>query len=329
MQGQILFASLITSIAPMVAYLLIIWWMDRNEKEPLGFLFCCFVFGGIGSVVLALIGSVSIHIVLQFLVSSVGIGSGVDQHQIVTLFNRVVNAPLTEELAKGILLLIVSKSKKFDGVVDGVVYGGAIGLGFGMTENFMYFLGAKPDVWLSVVIVRTLFSAVLHGVATATLGGFIGLAKFRPCWHKIFLISTGYFIAAFIHFVWNLFLSFQETILLGFLSFFLSFIAWIAIFQIALYKEGKTIQKELLEESINGIIPSEHMNYLPFIFRRNLHGWCPKTVNQKEYVKIAVILALRKGQVKKMNKILRSSHEQEIEILRNTIKEILCKNAAL
>jgi len=157
-------------------------------------------------------------------------------------------------------------------------------------------------------------------MSTATLGGFLGMAKFKPAGYKLLLIPAGYIVAVFLHFSWNLTVSFESTAILGFIFLFMYFVAWIAIFQIAIYMEGKTITRELQDESLKGLIPAEHMNHLPYVFRRNKYGWCPQGVNQKEYVKSAITLALRKYQVKNLKGTKRNAYEQEIEKLRYAIQ---------
>lgn len=313
------FASIFAAIIPMVTYLLIIWWMDRNERDPFGIIFLNFFWGATGAIILGIIGSLIFQIPL-----TLGIFAffGDTAGDLADLSGAVITAPLVEELTKGIFLVMISMSRKFDGVVDGVVYGGAIGLGFGMTENFLYFLsyGQEPVSWLVLVIIRTLFSAVMHCMSTATLGGFIGMAKFKPTGYKLFLIPAGYIIAVFLHFSWNLTVSFDGTALIGFVFLFLYFVAWLALFQVAIYMEGKTITKELYEESSNGLIPADHMNYLPYVSKRNKYGWCPQGVKQKDYVRTAITLALRKYQVKNLKGSKRTSYEQEIEKLRYDIK---------
>ena len=56
-------------------------------------------------------------------------------------FGAVISAPLVEESAKAIILLIFffAKRDEFDGVVDGIVYAAMVGLGFAMTENIQYY----------------------------------------------------------------------------------------------------------------------------------------------------------------------------------------------
>jgi len=313
------FASLVAAVIPMFTYLLIIWWLDRNEREPFWLIFINFLWGATGAIFLAIVGSLMFQIPLS---TFIHVFAGGDPTELIQLSGAIITAPLVEEFTKGIFLLFMSMLKRFDGVVDGVVYGGAIGLGFGMTENFMYFLfyGTTPMSWLFIVIIRTLFSAVMHCMSQATFGAFIGFAKFKPFIFKLILIPTGFFIAVFLHFAWNLTVSFEQTTILGFLFLILYFFSIFAIFQIAIYLESKTIKKELYEESHYGIIPSEHLNHLPYVLRRYKYGWCPPSINQKEYVKTSIILALRKYQYKNSKGGMQRSYQIDVENLRYKIQ---------
>jgi protease PrsW len=319
MQLILAFMSLIAAVVPMFIYLLIIWWMDRNERDPFWVVFMNFFWGATGAIVLGIIGSLIFQIPLTLGIQML---FGADSAELNDLSGAIVTAPLIEEFTKGMFVVIMSFSRKFDGVVDGVVYGGAIGLGFGMTENFLYFLnyGTEPMSWLYLVVIRTLFSAVMHCMSTATFGGFIGYAKFKPIGFKMFLVPLGYIAAMFLHFSWNLTVSFEETTVIGFLFLILYFFSWIAVFQIAVYMEAKSISRELQDESNRGLIPAEHLKYLPYVSRRNKYGWCPQGVNQKEYVKNSVLLALRKYQSKHLKGKAKALYDQEIEQLRYAIQ---------
>jgi len=319
MQAILALMSLFAAVIPMVSYLFIIWWMDRNERDPFWIVFMNFFWGATGAIFLGILGSIMFQIPLTM---GIQVFFGADSAELSDLSGAIITAPLVEELTKGLFVVIMSFSRKFDGVVDGVVYGGAIGLGFGMTENFLYFLsyGSEPVSWLYLVIIRTLFSAVMHCMSTATLGGFIGFAKFKPIGFRLLLVPLGYIVAVFLHFAWNLSVSFQDTTVLGFLFLILYFFSWLAVFQIAVYMEGKSIGKELADESGRGLIPAEHLNYLPFVSRRNKYGWCPQGINQKDYVKSAVTLALRKYQSKHLKGKTKTLYEQEIEQLRYGIQ---------
>ncbi len=321
------FASLIAAVVPMFVYLIVIWFLDKYEREPFWLVLLNFFWGATGAIALGIIGSIIFQIPLDDLIRVV---SDDNTSKIMNLSGAVITAPLVEEFTKGIFLVLMSLSKKFDGGVDGAVLGGAIGLGFGMTENFMYFLsyGTTPSSWLMIVIIRTLFSAVMHCLSTATFGAFLGYAKFKPLIYKIILIPTGFFMAVFLHFSWNLSVSFEGTTIFGFLFLILYLFVTFAIFQISIYFEGRTILKELQDEASLGLIPPEHLNYIPYVSRRFRYGWCPEGVDQKSYVKTATTLALRKNQYKNTKGNLQTSYLRDIENLRYKI-QIMFYNANL
>ncbi|MBK8981148.1 MAG: PrsW family intramembrane metalloprotease [Ignavibacteria bacterium] len=313
------FASLVAAVVPMFFYLIIIWYMDRYEREPFWFVLLNFFWGATGAIFLAIVGSLVFQIPLNELILAV---SDDNPAELMNLSGAVITAPIVEEFTKGVFLLMISFSKRFDGGVDGAVLGGAIGLGFGMTENFMYFLfyGTTPVAWLMIVVIRTLFSAVMHCLATATFGAFLGYAKFKPVILKFILIPTGFFLAVFLHFSWNLSVSFENTTLFGFLFLILYLFVTFSIFQISVYFEGKTILKELQDEANRGYIPPEHLNHLPYVMRRFKYGWCPEGVDQKNYVKTATTLALRKNQHKNVSGVKKLNYQKDIDNLRYQIQ---------
>jgi RsiW-degrading membrane proteinase PrsW (M82 family) len=313
------FASLVAAVVPMFVYLLIIWFLDRYEREPFWFVLLNFFWGATGAVMLGIIGSIIFQLPLNEILRAV---ADDNPNELINLSGAVITAPLVEEFTKGLFILVVSLSKRFDGGVDGAVLGGAIGLGFGMTENFMYFLtyGTTPVTWLTLVLIRTLFSAVMHCMATATFGAFIGCAKFKPFILKVILVPIGFFLAVFLHFAWNLTVSFEDTTLFGFLFLIMYMFTLFAIFQISVYFEGKTIFRELQDEANLGLIPSDHLNYIPYVSRRFKYGWCPAGVDQKNYVKKATILAIRKNQYKNSTGSQQIGYKRDIEKLRYDIQ---------
>ena len=209
-------ASLFAAVIPMFTYLVIIWWLDRNEREPFGMLLLYFIWGATGAIFLGIIGSIIFQIPLNVFLQAF---SGDSSEELFNLAGAVITAPVVEEFTKGIFIVFMAYYRRFDGIADGVVYGAAVGLGFGMTENFLYFTtyGTTPESWLWLVIIRTLFSAVMHMMSQATFGAFVGAAKFKPAVFKLLLIPAGFLLAVFLHFAWNFSVSFEETTFLGFL----------------------------------------------------------------------------------------------------------------
>jgi protease PrsW len=308
------------SVVPMIFYLFVIWFLDRNDREPIWIVLLCFVWGATGAVIFAIIGSIIMGLgVSEFIYI---FANKSDAGTLNNLAGAVIVAPIVEESTKGIFLLLVALSRNFDGPVDGFVYGGAIGLGFGMSENFLYFL-SFPTNYASLfilIIIRTLFSAVLHCCTQATLGAVIGYVKFKGMLPKLLLVPVGLGIAMFIHFTWNLTVSFNSTAILGFLFMMMTVVVILSVYQIGLYNEHKMILRELTDEAEKGLLPREHVKYIPYYLRRNKKGWLPNTINQKDYVKTAIKLALRKYQSKGSKS---NTYPREVETLRTKIKVLL------
>ncbi len=310
-------ASALAAIIPMFIYLFLIWKFDRYDREPFKFLIINYLWGAIGAIVLSIIGSVFLSAIASFLVKN---------EESLSKLSAIAFAPLVEETMKGFFLIITVASRKFDNITDGIVYGGAIGLGFGMTENFFYFISFGDNVqsWLTLVVVRSLFSAVMHCVATATLGAFFGFAKFKPVHKKIFYGLIGLIIAMFIHAAWNFSLSFESFAPLGFLFLFVSVLIFIISFAISVVGERKVIFNELKEEVENGLIPQLHLNILSSS-KREKKGWLDEGI-RKIYIKAATTLAFRKVQLRNSSGQSRLFYENDVENYRNFISSLLSKN---
>ena len=91
------FASIFAAIIPMVTYLFIIWWMDRNERDPFWIVFLNFFWGATGAIILGIIGSLIFQIPL-----SLGLWAffGENAGGLTDLSRAVITAPLVEELTK-------------------------------------------------------------------------------------------------------------------------------------------------------------------------------------------------------------------------------------
>lgn len=275
-------ASMLAGIIPMVIYLIFIWKLDKYEPEPLKYVLQHFLWGSLGAIFLAILAG-------SIFTSSIYMLTGIS---ITPFFETVMVAPLIEELTKGIFLVKTINSSKFDNVTDGLVYGGAIGLGFGMTENIFYFIayGDTLSSWISIVLIRSAFSAVMHCIATASMGAFLGIAKYSPKSAKSFYIISGYLLAVGIHFLWNISVSFEETFLLGLLFMVFIIVVFLVTFYFSLAHEKKILQVELVNE-----IPLQHISFITGKLRFK-KGWVNDKIRTK-YIQAAVKLAFRKQQL--------------------------------
>lgn len=301
-------ASFFAALLPMLIYLIIIWRMDKYEREPILFVLVHFAWGALGAIVLGVIGS--------FMLNDI---SGVSEED-GSIVQIVLFAPIAEEIAKGVFLLFTVNSKKFDNATDGLVYGGAIGLGFGMTENFTYFItyGSSPIGWLFLVVVRSGFSAVMHCISTATFGAFLGMAKFSLIRFSFILPIIGLFLAMFYHFLWNLSVSYAETFLYGFIFMIFLIVLFIVVFKIALKNEKKMIFRELVEEA--ELIPKHHVQIIGSHLRLR-KGWIDERI-RREYFRAAIKLAFAKMKSKKSNGFFKQQFLMEADRSREFIKSL-------
>jgi protease PrsW len=303
--------SFFAAVFPMLVYLLIIWRMDKYEREPMTFVLLHFIWGAFGAVALGLVGNLMLGDIA-------GMKPGEETGFVQTIFF----APLSEEIAKGIFLLFTVTSKKFDNITDGLVYGGAIGLGFGMTENFTYFIsyGDTLSNWIFLVVVRTGFSAVMHCISTATFGALLGLTKFSLNKFRSLYPVLGLLLAMFYHFLWNASVSFSNTFLYGFVFMILLILTFMGIFRLSLAHEKKIIIRELSEESENQILPIEHIPIIssPLRLRK---GWIDERI-RKQYFRTAIKLAFAKMQSKKSDGYFHQQYLLEAENNRQTIRAL-------
>ncbi|QQS37434.1 MAG: PrsW family intramembrane metalloprotease [Ignavibacteriales bacterium] len=315
---MLIFASAVAAVVPMLLYLSIIWAVDRYDREPIGLVLLNFLWGALGAIILAVIGSSILSSLVSYFLSN---------KDLLARTETIIIAPLVEEITKGFFLFLTIRNIKFDNMTDGIVYGGAIGLGFGMTENFFYFVSYGTSVanWIVIVVIRTLFSAVMHCVATATFGAFLGYAKFKTTGSKFALGVAGLFSAMFIHFAWNFSVSFESTALLGFLFMGFTVIIFTVVFSLSVMSEKKVLFTELIEEVNNGIIPIDHLSILNSSLRRK-RGWVDENI-RTIYIKAATTLAFRKMQLKNSHGSSKIYYEQEVLHYRNFIGNLLGKPA--
>lgn len=307
-------ASIFAAAIPMLIYLLLIWWMDKYDREPISLVFLHFLWGACGAVILGISGSMILSAITGFL----GAGSKPSE-----LIQTIILAPISEEIAKASFLLYTINSRKFDNIIDGLVYGGAIGLGFGMTENFIYFLayGSSPISWLQIVVVRSLFSAVMHCIATGSFGASLAISIYSSGLKKKILPFLGLSLAVIIHFIWNASVSFHDTFFYGFLFMIFSILIFFFIYRLSIKNEKIIIEHELLEESNLNLIPFTHIKILSSHLRFR-SGWVDERIRVL-YSRYAIRLAFCKNRYKRVNDSSKKYYAYEIEMNREAIRSLL------
>ncbi|MDQ6877088.1 MAG: PrsW family intramembrane metalloprotease [Candidatus Dormibacteraeota bacterium] len=247
--------------------------LDRNEKEPWRLVLVASAWGAIVATSMVIWGeSLWSAVADRILVP----GPGLDA-------SSAFSAGLLEELAKGtaVLLLFLVMRNEFDDVVDGIVYGAAVGLGFNFMESIAYMTNFyaifQPDgvgayaagfQWYARQVLGLFFG---HATYTALIGAGIGIARQMPGRRqKVIAIASGFLIAIAAHFSWDAWLAFFpiEGSALGLIEIHLRTLimtgpftaAVIALLLAGLQFEGRALSDELRKEAAEGsgaILPGE------------------------------------------------------------------------
>ena len=187
------------ALLPVLPVVAAFCWVDRWEPEPGRLLLTAFLWGAGVATLAAAIGSV----VLNFAWSAV-VGT-----QVGDLFGTVVTAPVVEEAFKGLFLILLyaTRRREFDGVVDGIVYAGLVGVGFAFTENILYLGTAFSEAGLQGGIqlfgLRCVLSPFAHPIFTAMTGIAVGAMARSTRGAKVLLPVIGYLGAVLLHGIWN------------------------------------------------------------------------------------------------------------------------------
>ena len=111
-------------------------------------------------------------------------------------------APLVEETVKALGLYVLLThpwtSREFNSTMDGIVYGFTIGLGFYLSESYVYFLHRD----IATLIIRILLYGG-HGVYVAIIGLWMGVNRHYRGYNKPSDIFPGLTVAIPLHFLWN------------------------------------------------------------------------------------------------------------------------------
>lgn len=187
------------AVVPALLYSLFLLQMDRYEREPARVLLAAFLWGAlVATVVASLFNELSAEVFSSALQDE-GLGG---------FLTAVIVAPVVEETAKGLVLLLLMwrLRNEFDDVVDGVVYGSLVGIGFAMSENILYFSDAYATGQLAALFyVRVGLNGLGHAGYTALTGAGLGYAReTNRNATKLLLPALALMAAIVAHASWNL-----------------------------------------------------------------------------------------------------------------------------
>ena len=197
----------------MACVLLCYLWLDRWEPEPPRLL------------IMALLWGASVAVLLSVLFSELfeaTFGGGGDKPSAVTV---AVGAPLVEEAAKGMFLLLMMTGRRrheLNTLTDCLVYAGLTALGFAWVENIFYISSAENlPASLAVAAMRLVIAPFAHPLFTTMTGiGVYYALKQRSTAAKVGYVLLGYLGAVVMHGLWN------GSALFGFKTYLGVYVVW-------------------------------------------------------------------------------------------------------
>ncbi|CAA9398654.1 MAG: putative membrane protein [uncultured Nocardioides sp.] len=269
--GTLALAALLAAVpvGPLIGCFM---WLDRYEPEPRSLLLAGLLWGAFVATAAALV------------FQGIGVAGGASERDSLS-----VVAPFTEEVTKGafLVLLLWWRRHELDGVLDGIVYAGMVGIGFAFTENILYLAAAYggtdglgsggAEALTGVFVVRCLISPFAHPLFTAFIGIGVGLAiSSRTAAVRLVAPLAGLVVAVLLHGTWN------ASTLDGNGSFFLVYgalmlPAFLMVLAFAIYRrrsERGLLAAALQDAAARGLLPATDIPWLVDLrARRHARLW--------------------------------------------------------
>ncbi|HEX4471699.1 MAG TPA: PrsW family intramembrane metalloprotease [Nocardioides sp.] len=239
-------------VGPIIACLL---WLDRYEPEPRRLL--------VGGLLWGVFVATAVALLLEGVGGFVG---GISDKRMLE-----IGAPVAEEASKGLFLLLLLwwRRAELDGVLDGIVYAGMVGVGFAFTENILYLASAYDGsselgpggvhTLTGTFVLRCLVSPFAHPLFTACTGIGVGIAvSSRRRATRILAPVVGYACAVLAHAVWNTSTVYGPG---NFVSIYLILMAPLFLAAVALAvwvrrSEGRMLAGALADAARRGLLPA-------------------------------------------------------------------------
>jgi protease PrsW len=263
-------AGLLLACVPAVPIVLVYLWLDRHEPEPRGLLLFAFCWGAS----VATFGALLLSLPPTLAVSAAGGDAEV--------VGAVLVAPVVEEVLKGVGILVILwlGRRALDGLVDGFVYAGMVGVGFAFTENILY-LGAAlveggTGGLLGTFVLRGLVSPFAHPLFTAAFGIGLVLYSRRHGSARALYPMVGLAAAIGLHALWN---GVAVVAPGGFVPTFLVlwvplFVTFVVVAVVARQREARMIRTNVAVYARHGwITPNEERMIGSLAERRHALEW--------------------------------------------------------
>jgi len=318
--------AVVVSTGLLLIVVALVWWLDRYDREPLHLVAAVFLWGASVAPTVSFTAVAAIDRFVQGSIPAESLG----------LIGISFFSPFVEETIKAIgVLLVVLLTDKFDNPTDGVVYGTAVGLGFAVTENFFFALGAIAESTgtggiLILVGGRTLLSAGVHALSGAAFGGFLGYAVLSPKRRvRLGWSLVGLALAIALHSAWNTALLYvgpfsPDGSLRGWLAVLPSlYVVYVVILTAFLHSEHRILKRELVEEVELRLAPAWVADVIPYYSRRVRGNWWPSRTERTVIARLLTRVAFRKHSLRRLPQDEANIASLELVKLRQRVRKIL------
>lgn len=163
---MVIFSILTAGLAPGLSLLTYLYLRDKYEAEPIHMVLKVFLIG--------------IFLVVPIMVLQRGVEVWLGEGSFVMAF---IQSSAVEEFIKWFVLFhLLYHHTEFDEPYDGILYAGALSLGFATTENLLYSIFMPAD--FGAMLMRALLPVSGHMLFGVIMGYYLGRAKFSPSKRK-------------------------------------------------------------------------------------------------------------------------------------------------
>ncbi|VEG55834.1 integral membrane protein [Mycolicibacterium aurum] len=238
----------VLSSVAMAVVVLAYLWLDRWEPEPPRLLVFAFIWGTSVAVIISAVLQIVLDAWLNPAVDPAATGT--------SAFTLVLGAPLTEEAAKGLFLLLMmtgARRREMNSLTDCLVYAGLVGAGFAWLEDILYIAnGESLSESLFTAALRLVMGPFAHSLFTTmfALGVWYALHQ-RSALAKTGCILLGYAGAVVLHAMWN------GSSLLGVGAYFGTYVFWMMpVFGLAivLAVQSRRREQRIVAEKLPGMV---------------------------------------------------------------------------
>ena len=202
---------LVAGVAALI-FVAVILWVDRYERESWKWLTLAVLWGAL----VAPAFNYQLRIVMRDAIFQEIVRMPISSDHAKQVVNAVLplSVPFSEEISKGlfVFLIFLGIPHEFDSLLDGIVFGAMVGIGFAMVEQVKYLQlnivhsTATPVEALWEEAYQRIFLTGLwsHPMLTAFTGAGLGWARVtRSHWQRWTAPILGLCLAIFIHKNWN------------------------------------------------------------------------------------------------------------------------------